>query len=53
MVVYGEGFTETLDYHEGSGEFWCIRTAKGQGPDGDGVSLSLCSDPLRECFQEF
>jgi hypothetical protein len=53
MVVYGEGFADAPDYHEGSGEFWCIRTAKGQGPDGEGVSLSLCSDPQRECFQEF
>jgi hypothetical protein len=53
MVVYGEGFADAPDYHDGAGEFWCILTAKGQGPDGDGVSLPLCSDPARSCFQEY
>jgi hypothetical protein len=53
MVVYGEGFADAPDYHEGSSDFWCIRTAKGQGPDGEGVSLTLCSDSTRECFQEY
>ncbi|HWG47245.1 MAG TPA: hypothetical protein VN688_31070 [Gemmataceae bacterium] len=53
MVVYGESFADAPDYHEGSSDFWCIRTAKGHGPDDEGVSLSLCSDPLRECFQEY
>ncbi len=53
MVVYGEGFVSDPEYQEGRSDFWCILTAKGQGPDGEGVSLPLCSDPARPCFQEY
>jgi hypothetical protein len=53
MMVYGEAFASDPDYQAGMTEFWCVRTSKGAGPDGGGVSLEECSDPQRECFKEF
>ena len=34
-------------------EFTCLRTFKGQGPDGGLPSLELCSNPERSCYQEY
>ncbi len=53
MMVFGEDFESDPEYVEGMTEFWCLCTSKGQGPDGDSVSLPLCSDPQRGCFQEY
>jgi hypothetical protein len=53
MLVFGEGFEQDPDYQAGLTQFWCTRTSKGQGPDGDEVSLELCSNAERECFREF
>jgi hypothetical protein len=53
MLVYGENFRNDPDFQGGLTDFWCIRTTKGEGPDGDDVSLDLCSNPERSCFQEY
>jgi len=53
MMVFGEAFESDPDYQAGMVDFWCVCTTKGQGPDGDEVSLELCSNPERECFQEY
>ena len=53
MMVYGEAFESDPDYQSGAAELMCLCTSKGQGPDGDGVSLAECSNPERPCFQEF
>jgi hypothetical protein len=53
MLVYGEAFLQDPEYQDGAVDFWCLCTSKGQGPDGDGVSLEECSDPQRGCFQEY
>jgi hypothetical protein len=53
MIVFGEEFENDPDYQAGMMDFWCVRTSKGQGPDGDCVSLELCSNPERGCFQEY
>ena len=53
MMVFGEGFENDPDYQAGMVDFWCVCTSKGQGPDGDEVSLDMCSNPERECFQEY
>jgi len=53
MVVYGEAFASDPDYIAGATEFWCESTSKGQGPDGDGVSLEECSEPTRACYREY
>ncbi len=53
MLVYGEAFENDPDYQAGLTEFWCVRTCKGDGPDGEEVSLPLCSNAERSCFQEY
>jgi hypothetical protein len=53
MLVFGEDFENDPDYQAGMTDFWCVQTSKGQGPDGDSVSLELCSNPERSCFQEY
>jgi hypothetical protein len=53
MLVFGEAFETDPDYQAGMVEFWCIRTSKNEGPDGEYVSLDLCSNPARDCFQEY
>jgi hypothetical protein len=53
MMVYGEAFESDPDYQAGMAELWCLLTCKGTGPDGSSVSLDECSDPERECFQEY
>ena len=53
MMVFGEDFENDPDYQAGMADFWCVRTSKGEGPDGESVSLELCSNPERSCFEEF
>jgi len=53
MLVFGEAFASDPDYQPGMTDFWCLRTSKGQGPDGDHVSLDSCSLPERICFREY
>jgi hypothetical protein len=53
MLVFGEAFEKDPDYQAGLTDFWCIRTSKGLGPDGEEVALDLCSNPQRECFREY
>jgi hypothetical protein len=53
MVVFGEAFESDPDYQAGMTDFWCIRTSKGQGPDGGRIGMDLCSNPERECYQEY
>jgi hypothetical protein len=53
MVVFGEAFESDPDYQAGMTNFWCVQTSKPLGPDGDEVSLELCSNAERSCFKEF
>jgi hypothetical protein len=53
MVVFGEAFENDPDYQAGMTNFWCVQTSKALGPDGDEVSLELCSNAERSCFKEF
>ena len=53
MLVFGEGFEADPEYQAGMVNFWCSRTSKGQGPDGESTDLAACSNPERTCFQEF
>ena len=53
MLVYGEDFVNDPEFQMGMVDFWCVQTAKGQGPDDGLVSLELCSDPERGCYQEY
>lgn len=53
MTVYGEGFEGDPDFLGGLTDFWCVRTGRGFGPDGDAVGLAACRDPDRGCHQEY
>jgi hypothetical protein len=53
MLVFGEEFENDPDYQAGMTDFWCQRTAKPQGPDGGVISMALCSNPERSCYQEY
>ena len=53
MLVYGESFEMDPEYQAGMTEFWCLCTSKGQGPDGEEVSLAECTNPERRCYQEY
>jgi hypothetical protein len=53
MLVYGENFESDPEYQAGLTDFWCVQTSKGQGPDGEHVSLEMCRDPQRSCYQEY
>ena len=53
MLVFGEAFEQDPDYQAGMVDFWCVRTSRNLGPDGDDVALEPCSNPERACFQEY
>jgi hypothetical protein len=53
MAVFGEDFESDPEYEPGLTPFWCVQTSRGLGPDGGDVSLERCSNPERECFQEY
>ena len=53
MAVYGENFEMDPDYQAGMVDFTCTQTCRGLGPDRGEVSLDLCSNPERPCFQEY
>lgn len=53
MMVFGEDFESDPDYQAGLSEFWCNLTARGLGPDQDGVGMTECSNSGRACYREF
>jgi len=53
MLVFGEDFQSDPDFQAGFTDFWCVQTSKANGPDNGEVSWEACTDPKRECFQEF
>jgi hypothetical protein len=53
MLVFGEAFESDPEYQAGMVNFWCTRTSKGQGPDGESVALDACSIPERTCYRAF
>jgi hypothetical protein len=52
MMVYGEDFENDPEFQAGMVELQCLRTAQNIGPDGGELSVPLCSNPARECYQE-
>ncbi len=53
MMVYGEDFENDPDFQAGMVELQCLRTAQNMGPDGGELSLALCSNPERSCYQAY
>jgi hypothetical protein len=53
MAVYGEGFESDPDFQDGMTDCWCVQSGRSLGPDYGEVGLKPCSDPDRECYQEY
>lgn len=53
MLVYGENFEDDPDYQAGMTDWWCQCTQKAHGPDGGDLSLPLCSQAQRSCYQAY
>ena len=53
MQVFGENFESDPEFQAGMVEFWCTETFTNLGPDGGEISMALCSNPERSCYQEF
>lgn len=53
MMVYGEDFESDPEYVAGQTEFWCVLTARGDGPDSAPATLEECTKPERSCFQAY
>jgi hypothetical protein len=53
MAVHGEGFECDTDYQDGVSGLCCIMSGRSIGPDYGEVSLKACSDPERDCYQEY
>jgi hypothetical protein len=53
MLVYGENFEADPEFQAGMTEFWCLKTSKGIGPDGDEANMDQCCNSERACFEEF
>jgi hypothetical protein len=54
LAVHGEGFADGRD--RGDEEMtgcWCVQTGRPLGPDNQSVTLKACSDPDRDCYQEY
>ncbi len=53
MMVYGENFTDDPEFQAGMVDFQCLKTCQNQGPDFGELSLDLCSNPERPCFEPY
>lgn len=53
MATHGEAFETDADYQAGLGDCCCNKTARALGPDDATVSVKACSDPERDCYQEY
>lgn len=53
MAVHGEGFANARERDEEMTDCWCLKTGRPLGPDGGLVRLPACSDPDRDCYQEY
>ena len=54
MAVHGEDFLQnTSEERDGVGNCWCVRSARSLGPDNSPVGMSVCSNPDRDCYEEY
>jgi hypothetical protein len=53
LAVHGEAYVRDPGDEAGMTDCWCVKTARALGPDDGLVSLKDCSDPARDCYQEY
>jgi hypothetical protein len=53
LAVYGERFEQDPDYQAGLNQCWCVKTSRALGPDNGPVDITSCSNPERDCYEEY
>ena len=53
MAVHGEEFENDPDYQSDLTDSICGQTGRPLGPDNDTVGMTPCSNPDRDCYQEY
>ena len=54
MAVHGEDFRQnTSEDRDNVGNCWCVKTSRALAPDNGPVGLSVCSNPERDCYEEY
>lgn len=54
MAVHGEDFAQnTSEDRDNVGNCWCVKSGRSLGPDFGPVGLSVCSNPERDCYEEY
>jgi hypothetical protein len=53
LMVFGEDFESDPDYQDGMAEFECLCTSRGEGPDGESVTVEECCNPGRSCYRAY
>jgi hypothetical protein len=54
MAVHGEDFLQnTSEERDTVGNCWCVKSGRSLGPDDGPVGLGVCSNPERDCYEEY
>ena len=53
MAVHGEEFEGDADYQGGGTDCTCVKTGRSLGPDNAATGVKSCSDPERDCYEEY
>lgn len=53
LAVHGEDYADARERGEDMTDCWCVKTGRALGPDDAPTGLKACSDPDRDCYQEY
>lgn len=53
LTVHGEGYAGARDRPDEMTDCWCVKTGRPLGPDNRVAGLTPCSDPDRDCYEEY
>lgn len=53
MAVHGEGFASVADDQDRVTDYTCVKTGRAIGPDNCAIGMTRCSDPDRDCYEEY
>ena len=53
MATHGEEFAVDQDYQDGFTDCTCVKTGRALGPDDAAAGVKPCSDPDRDCYEEY
>lgn len=52
-LIHGEGYESDQGDRSGATHCTCVKTGRALGPDGAAVGNRACSDPDRDCYEEY